>query len=298
MAATPALPLPDRPPNEDRELAIREALAALRRSHEQLKTTQLQLIQSAKLESIGRLAAGIAHEVKNPLAIILAGVECLAQQPAFSNPEMEEVFLDIKRAVQRASSVIGGVLDFSASTDLTPGIVDLNQVVEEAVQLVRHASNRTHVTVRKELEPNLPRLNLDRTKIEQVLVNLFLNAIDAMPLGGDLTVRTFRKRLSQVSPDVGYRQTDKFRIGQSVVVAEIDDTGSGINDADLPKIFDPFFTTKPPGKGTGLGLAVTKVIISLHGGTIHISNRVEGGVRVTLMFHSITDVGGPNHVSQ
>jgi signal transduction histidine kinase len=270
----------------EREQALRDALEALRRSHEELKATQLKLVQAAKLESIGRLAAGVAHEVKNPLAIILAGAEYLSQVIPSPNPDIEETLSDIQRAVKRATSVIGGLLDFSAATDLTPSIEDLNVIVEQALLLVKHSTTRNHVAVRTELEPSLPHLMLDRTKIEQIFVNVFLNAIDAMPKGGQLTVRTYRKQLTEVGPEVGYRQTDRFQIGQTVVVAEIDDTGTGIDEKDLRKLFDPFFTTKPPGKGTGLGLAVSRTIIALHGASISITNRPEGGARVNLTFRS------------
>jgi len=275
----------------ERERALREALEALRGSHEELKATQLQLIQAAKLESIGRLAAGVAHEVKNPLAIILAGAEYLAQAIPSPTPDIDETLADMHRAVQRANSVIGGLLDFSAATDLTPSSEDLNVLVEQAIRLVKHATACNHVAMRTELEPDLPLLMLDRTKIEQIFVNLFLNAIDAMQQGGQLTVRTYRKQLREVGAEIGYRQTDRFQIGQTVVMAEVDDTGTGIDEKDLPRLFDPFFTTKAPKKGTGLGLAISKTIIALHGGLISLSNRLEGGARVTLTFRSTRNPG-------
>jgi len=120
-------------------------------------------------------------------------------------------------------------------------------------------------------------------------VNLLINAIDAMPEGGTLTVRTSRRQLTQPGQDVGFRQTDRFRVGEGVVVAEVEDTGTGIDAKTRVRLFDPFFTTKPTGKGTGLGLAVSKTIIALHGGTIQIANREGGGARATVVFHSIRE---------
>ncbi len=120
--------------------------------------------------------------------------------------------------------------------------------------------------------------------MEQVFVNIFLNAIQAMPEGGTLAVKTYTKQLTVVDRNLGSRKADHFRIGETVVMVEVEDTGTGIPGNQLSEVFDPFFTTKSTGKGTGLGLTVTKKIIDLHGGTIDIGNRKEGGVRVTIMF--------------
>jgi len=120
-----------------------------------------------------------------------------------------------------------------------------------------------------------------------VFVNLLIYAIDAMQPGGTLTVRTSRRQLTAHERDVGARQTDAFRVGQTVVLAEVEDDGSGIAEPDLARVFDPFFTTKPAGKGTGLGLAVCKSIISLHGGTLSVENRAQGGVRAQVLLRSI-----------
>jgi PAS domain S-box-containing protein len=272
----------------EREKALRQALAALRKSHEEGKATQLQLVQAAKLESIGRLAAGVAHEVKNPLAIILSAVEFLSQSIPNPDADVTVAMADVQEAVRRADHVIRGLLDFSHATEFTLDEGDLNAVIEKSVGLVRHALSKYHITLVKELESDLPSVIMDSSKIEQVIVNLMINAIDVMPSGGSLTVRTKRWRLTQPGPDVGVRRTDRFRIGQSAVVVEIDDTGPGIPEETRSRLFDPFFTTKPTGKGTGLGLAMSKTIIALHGGSIQIANREGGGgARATVIFHAI-----------
>jgi len=270
----------------NRELSASNALRALRRSHDQLKATQLQLIQSAKLESIGRLAASTAHEVKNPLAILLAGLQFLRKRLSDTDPVVTETLVDLESAVTRANGVLGGMLDFAASTELQLAPVDVEELISASIKLVHHALQRQHVELKREAQAELPNLPLDRTKVEQVLVNLLINAIDAMPDGGALTVRTSRRQLTRTGPDVGYRRTDPFLVGQTVALIEIEDTGSGIPPHLLARIFDPFFTTKPPGQGTGLGLAVSKTIIGLHRGSIHIENRPEGGARATLMFRA------------
>jgi len=273
----------------ERESAMRAALTALRNSHEELKSTQLQLIQAAKLDSVGRLAAGVAHEVKNPLAMILAGTEYLLSLPnGAGGPAAEPVLRDIRAAVERANAVIGGLLNYSASTELTPAEASLHAVIEQSLLLVQHAITRGRVRVEKELAPGLPKLMLDVPKMEQVFINLFINAIDAMPEGGTLTIRTQRKQLSAADNSVGHRRTDALRVGESVILATVSDTGTGIPAEHLTRLFDPFFTTKPTGKGTGLGLAVSRTIVSLHGGTVWMSNRPEGGAMATVVLRSVT----------
>ncbi|MBI4341032.1 MAG: CHASE domain-containing protein [Candidatus Omnitrophica bacterium] len=262
------------------------AHAALKQSHADLQAAQLQLIQAAKLESVGRLAAGVAHEVKNPLAIILMGTAFLQKQLGGADELVTSVVGDIDKAVKRADTIIRGLLDFAAFKELRQTTEAVNGVVEQALLLVKHELNKANVTVVTSLAPEVPSVAMDRTKIEQVLVNLFANAAHAMSgSGGTLTVRTFVKPLTQVGMGVGQRSTDQFKVGEAAVVIEVDDTGKGIPPELLVKVFDPFFTTKPPGQGTGLGLSVTRSIIELHRGMIDLRNRPEGGVRATIMLH-------------
>jgi signal transduction histidine kinase len=256
-----------------------------KRAEEELRATQLQLMQSGKLESVGRLAAGVAHEVKNPLAIIQQGTAYLSQTSfATDDDTVAQVLKKMENAVNRADGVVRGLLDFSAPTSIEVRPAELNAVVEQSLLLVKHELVKAHVSVVKVLGENLPLLKLDRHKIEQVFVNLFMNAIQAMPEGGMLTVKTATKQLTQLGSDVDRGKTDGFRIGETLVVVEVEDTGTGIPDKELARVFDPFFTTKRTSQGTGLGLSVTRKIIELHRGMIDISNRQEGGVRVALMF--------------
>jgi PAS domain S-box-containing protein len=266
----------------DRERVLSDALRALRRSHEDLKSAQLQLIQAAKLDSIGRLAAGVAHEVKNPLAVLLIGIQLLESRFQSSDPGTAELLGSLEAAVKRANHVIIGLLDFARATTLELDVADLNQVVSDALKLVHHEMDRRHIRLEREQATDLPRLRLDRTKIEQVLVNVAMNAMDAMPEGGTLSIRTSLRQLRQPGPGIGYRTSDVLRVGQTVAVIEIEDTGTGVPPDILSKIFEPFITTKPAGKGTGLGLAVCRMIASLHRGSIWLENRPEGGTRATL----------------
>ena len=287
------------------ELAAKDAelvhtMSALKQSHEELIQAQLQLIQVEKLESVGRLAAGVAHEVKNPLAILVMGLEYL-KESCGSQPDSDAgsdgdgttatVIQAMRDAVDRADTIVRGLVDFSANRQLDLVAQDLDTVIARSLLLVKHELINAHVTaIHERHEPALPPVTLDITKMQQVFVNLFMNAIYAMPDGGKLTVRAYPKTLSNVeretARDEGSRQAERFRIGDEVIVVEVDDSGTGIPPDKLAKVWDPFFTTKPTGRGTGLGLPVTRKIVELHDGTITIANRNAGGARVTLMFHA------------
>jgi len=264
------------------ELAASEA--ALRRSHEELKAAQLQLIQAEKMESIGTLAAGVAHEVKNPLAILQMGVNYLAKKSSPADENVVMVLQEMREAITRADAITRGLLDFAASKQLAVKPEDLNQLILATLKMVRHELSKKSIEVARDLAEGLPRVSVDKTQIQQVFVNIFVNAVHAMPDGGTLSVRTFAKQITETTHFEGSRKSDHLWVGETAVVAEVDDTGNGIPQELLAKIFDPFFTTKPTGVGTGLGLPVTKKIIELHGGTIDIKNRPQGGgVRVTIL---------------
>jgi PAS domain S-box-containing protein len=262
------------------ELARSEA--ALRKSHEDLKAAQAQLIQAEKMESIGTLAAGVAHEVKNPLAILMMGINYLAKK--LTNDEgLSTVLKDMKEAIYRADSIARGLLEFSASHQLTMAPADLNGLIEETLRLVRHTFTEQKITLVKDLKANLPQVHVDKNQIQQVFVNIIMNAMHVMPEGGQFKVRTYAHQLAETTFFEGSRKGDHIWTGDTVVITEFEDSGPGIADEHLSKIFDPFFTTKPTGVGTGLGLPVSKRIIDLHGGTLEIRNRTDSrGVRATI----------------
>ncbi len=261
------------------ELARSEA--ALRKSHEELKAAQLQLIQAEKMESIGTLAAGVAHEVKNPLAILQMGVNYLSKRLPATDENAGLVFNEMRDAIERADSITRGLLDFSAARQLALRPEDLNDLIEDTLRLMRLQLNDRNVNLVKQLDKALPAVAADKNRIQQVLVNVMLNAVHAMPLGGTLTVRTYAKQVTETSFFEGSRKAASLWVGDTAVVAEVDDTGPGIPEEHMTRIFDPFFTTKPVGEGTGLGLPVSRKIIELHGGTIDVKN-LGSGVRVTI----------------
>jgi PAS domain S-box-containing protein len=267
------------------EIALKSALQGLQTANEELKTTQLQLIQAAKMESVGTLAAGVAHEVKNPLQTILMGLDYLVRNLPAGNGNTTLVLNDMRDAVTRANTIVRELLQLSAATDFQLRAVDLNAVVDRALRLIQSELIASQVTVVRQLAAGLPPVRLDCNKMEQVFINLFINALQAMSPHGVLTVTTrdchFGEELKLAGPAFA-----QFKPGEPLVVAEVHDTGTGIPEALLPKIFDPFFTTKPSGVGTGLGLSVAKKIMDFHGAAIHIRNHPLGGVVATLLFRA------------
>lgn len=250
----------------------------------ELKSTQLQLIQAEKMESIGRMAAGVAHEVKNPLALLLLGVEYLTGGIDPNDPNVEEILTEMREAIDRADKIIRGMVDFSSDRQLQLELADLRPPLEHALLLVRHAVTRHSVEVTVDVADDLPSLMIDNSKFEQVLVNLFNNSIHALDQTAQakLEVTAFATKLGQVPRDQGARTANHLRSGDEVVVIEVCDNGDGISEENLRKIFDPFFTTKATGVGTGLGLSVVKKIVELHRGAIEIENRILGGVCVRI----------------
>jgi PAS domain S-box-containing protein len=265
---------------------LQKALTGLQQSHEELKAAQFQLIQAEKMQSIGRLAAGVAHEVKNPLGILHMGVDYLSKNLDSTDENVSLILGDMAEAIKRADGIILGLLDFAVPHALDAEPENLNRIIEQSLALVRHLAGESQVRIERSFDAALPPVRLDGNKIKQVFVNILTNAIHAMPSGGLLSVQTFTRKLAgdEVDHDAGSRLADRFRAGETVAVTEVSDTGTGIPEPILRQIFDPFFTTKPTGKGTGLGLTVTRKIVELHGGSIALQNRKEGGVLVTLLF--------------
>jgi PAS domain S-box-containing protein len=264
---------------------LQKANNELQQKNEALKAAQMQLIQAEKMQSVGRLAAGVAHEVKNPLAILGMGIDYLASSADKQDPVLLSVVEDMRAAIRRADNIILGLLDFSAPHEVKLEPVQVNDIVEQALVLTKHVQVGSLVLVERQLAAGLPPINADANKLIQVFVNLFMNACQAMADGGRLIVRSQTRQLrpEEVRMDAGSREAFRFRAGDPAVEVQVDDTGPGIPADKLQRIFDPFFTTKATGQGTGLGLAVTRNIMEMHGGRIEITNRPEGGARAALL---------------
>jgi len=281
------------------QVKSREQLEHLNRNlsetNRQLQATQMQLIQAEKLESIGRLAAGVAHEVKNPLALLLLGVDYLEGGIETGDPNLERILKQMRDAVQRADRIVRGLVDFSSQRSLTREAMPLHRVIDEMLLLVRHELTRSNTQVCLNVPESLPYVYLDLSKFEQVLINLIINSVHAMADTSQrrLEIRARAQSLAEVIKNEGARKRDVFRSGDRVVVLEILDNGTGIRSKDQSRIFDPFFTTKATGHGTGLGLSVARKIVELHGGELTIANRDdnETGAVATIVLPTKLETG-------
>lgn len=265
------------------DMSIVKLVTDLKQSERKLYTTESTLIQAEKLGALGQLASGIAHEVKNPLGILMKGVNYLEQEPGFGKGERANVLKMMKEAIVRADHIIREMLDFArpAPLELKPSAIA--GILEGALDLAQNQSTANRIRIVKDIAPNLPLVLLDDNRMKQAFLNLIRNALQAMSGNGTLTIRLSPQQLTDVGPGVGRRETDVFQVGQSVVVCAIHDTGGGIPASALSQVFNPFFTTKSPGEGTGLGLTVTKTIIDQHRGLITIQSLEGQGTTVTVM---------------
>lgn len=255
----------------------------LQEMYNKLKETQFQLIQSEKMEAIGRMASGVAHEVKNPLGIIMQGINYFEGEFPLTQKNNREIIQMMKESVNRADSIVRALLDFSRVAEIDMKPEDVNPILEDSLLLVEHRGKLKNVEIIKELGKDIPKVQVNRGKIEQVFVNLLLNAIHAMSNGGKLYIRSYFSRLNKIRPGIGRRKTDSFGLGKKGVIIEIKDTGSGISRENMDKVFDPFFTTKGRTEGTGLGLAVTKSIVEMHKGIVNVESECDKGTKVTIV---------------
>jgi signal transduction histidine kinase len=219
----------------------------IQEAYDELSRTQAQLIQAQKMEGLGRLASGIAHEVRNPLAIVSSATQILLKRsddPTIRNECAEKIHTGVKRA----SAIIENLLRFSRPSEVPEDLVDINGVIEDTLSLIGQQGARQFVEIDRRLTPGLPKVRGNGTQLQQVFTNVLLNAYRAMPEGGRITIES-RATPSRPQPMIDVRFSD---------------TGCGIPEEHLPRIFEPFFTTMPVGEGTGLGLFVAYSIVHNH----------------------------------
>jgi PAS domain S-box-containing protein len=227
------------------------------------KRLEEQLIQSSKLASLGELVGGITHEINNPTSIIIMRAASLIREAKEENRQSEiiEDIEVIQRQCAKVVQITSGLLAFSRQSPFEPKPASVNRTIENAIGLIENVIKNHGVSLETQLDPDLPIVKLDTARIEQVMLNLFNNAIDAMPDGGMLRIRSSRSMLSR----------------KPHILIRVSDTGEGIPKENLDRLFDPFFTTKEVGKGTGLGLSISYGIVQDHSGRFEVESQMGQG---------------------
>ncbi|MCX7833883.1 MAG: cache domain-containing protein [Ignavibacteria bacterium] len=236
------------------ELKVQERTAELKKIHG-------QLFRSEKLASIGKLAAGVAHEINNPLTGVLTNASLLLEDLPEGDPKREDVKVIVNETI-RCREIVKRLLDFARQTKPQKKLINVNSLIENIILLVRNQTSFRNIVIEKELAENLPEIMADGDQIQQVIINFILNAADAMPKGGSLKI------------------CSKLMENGEFIELKFIDTGVGISEENRNRIFDPFFTTKE--NGTGLGLSISYGIIEQHGGTIYVDSEVGKGTTFTV----------------
>jgi two-component system NtrC family sensor kinase len=226
-----------------------------------LELAQAQIVRSEKLSSLGLLSAGVAHELNSPLMGILTFAQLVKEKMPHDSSERDDLQVIIAQT-ERCATIIRQLLEFSRENTPEMKSRDVNPLLERCINLVERQAAFHDIEIVRDFAPGPLYVLMDAGQMQQVFLNLLVNAGEAMPSGGRVTIKT--------------------RIGDDEVRMVVSDTGTGIPPEDIPKIFDPFFTSKEVGKGTGLGLAVSYGIIERHGGTIDVESTLERGTSFTI----------------
>lgn len=244
------------------------------RDMREVRRLEEQLLRSKKLAAIGELAAGVAHEINNPLNVISGNAEILSMETR--DREVKEAADVIIKQVKRTAEITKRLLQFSRKIRSKIQTVDINKILEEAVILLSYQVKLENIKISKELSPGSLETMGDPVQLQEVFLNIMVNAVQAMPKGGELSLSTYTEKIV----DFGKRKTDPFKQGSEVIVIEFKDTGEGIAENSLSEIFDPFVSTKDDG--TGLGLSICHGIIDTHQGTIDVRSKIGEGATFTI----------------
>jgi signal transduction histidine kinase len=240
-------------------MAMNHMMMQLVRRHE-------MLVQAHKLKAVGTLTAGVAHELNNPINNIMLTAETLREEyEELPEEERLDMVNDLVAQSERAQKIVRNLLDFARESEIESEAHEVQDLIEDTLRLASNQIKLAKVKIKGDLAPNLPPVYADRRQLEQVFLNIVLNALDAMPEGGTLSISCNNTR------------------DRELVSVEFTDTGVGIPEHRISDVFNPFFTTKPDAKGTGLGLSVSLGIIRQHGGNIEVKSEVGRGTTFSVL---------------
>ncbi len=239
----------------------KKTMDELRKAYKDLTETQQELVQSEKLAALGRFSSGIAHEIKNPLGVILGGLEFLERKLKRGGRDVKTAIEKIKESTFRANDVVQGLLKFARPSELKAERVNPNELVKEVLSFLKYKMPSNLIKIITDFSKEELSVKVDKNQMEQVFFNLMINAVEAMSKGGLITVKTSKMIKSE------------FSVDEPFCIVEVIDNGEGISKEDLEKIFEPFFTTKRDKKGTGLGLSMAKMIVNNHRGELQVESK-------------------------
>ena len=239
---------------------------------EELVAMQARVAQSERLASLGMLAAGVAHEINNPLGGILALTGLTVEDMKQEDPS-RETLEEVIRQTERCRDIVKGLLEFSRQSKANTERIDLNRILQDTLSLLAKQALFFNIEVVRDLDPGLPAVMADKSQFQQVFMNIFVNAVQAMDERGTIRIAS-----------------RYYRAGKCVEVA-ISDTGQGIPPEQIDRIFDPFFTTKESGQGTGLGLSIAYGIVTTHRGAISVRSEVGKGSTFTIRMPVAAEAG-------
>jgi hypothetical protein len=294
---------------KENQESLENYLESLESANKKLKQAQEELIRTEKLASIGRFAAGVAHEVGNPLGAIL-GYTGILQKEGLDHEEARDYLKRIEKEIERINRIVRELLDFARPSKFEIKAVQVNKILESTLSLLSYQKNFKNIETQLDMQQDLPLIKGDESQLSQVFINIILNSVDAMPDGGILRIQTttgvlenpdaeripgiYSRRRKNDPMESDYsrlRRADpltalfrRFSQGNRSVQIRISDTGTGIKKEDLENIFDPFFTTKAPDKGTGLGLSISLRIVESLGGEIKVNSEVGRGTTFEVQF--------------
>jgi len=269
---------------------LRETVVRLEEANRSLKEAQQEMVRAEKMASVGRLAAGIAHEIGNPIGIVLGYLELL-KDGDLEAQERAEFLLRAEEEIQRINRIIRQLLDLARPAATGTGKVAVLQVLKDLISILAAQPMMSGIEISSRLDARADQVAADEEQLRQVFLNLFLNAADAIAEKGGKGQGRIQVAARNVSPAGSCARSGNAALQ---LVIEISDNGAGIREEDLANVFDPFFSTKAPGKGTGLGLAVSYMIIQQLGGSIRIAGRAGSGSTATVVLPVAgQDVSGP-----
>jgi len=242
----------------------------IRDAYVKLKETRDELIQSEKMAALGAFSSGVAHEVKNPLGVILGGTEFLEMKLSNIDDDTKTALEKIKEATLRADSIIQGLLKFAKPSEKKMEKIEPEDLINITLSLVKYRCPLQNIEIKTGFEKGL-KIEVDKNQIQQVVFNILMNAIEALPNGGIIEIKTKKTILPEYSAK------------EPACLIEIIDTGDGMSQEHLSKLFVPFFTTKREGKGTGLGMSIAKTIVDNHKGKLLVDSQLNKGTDVKII---------------